>query len=221
MTQPGTVTQPGMPGYNPHFLPREAPSVFDAPALIPADALLGDAAHVLSPDGLLYYLQTRLGSLDARIDEVFVKQTRNENLRKQVTELQKTLSLLNENSSKPQDQLAFPKDQNGQPIDVTGRIHDQIQAIRMIDASLADDILADLSIPGQILGGNRETYAGFEVTNAKEYLSGLNKSLETGAQLDMIQLQSLMSTRQSAIQLATNLTASYNDSQKSIVTNIR
>jgi len=186
-----------------------------------ASGRIDAGAQSLSPEGLLLYLQTRLNGLDSRIDEVFQKQQYNERMRNNILELQKTLSMLDENTDKPQAQLDFPANSDGQPIDVRQRVYDQINAIALEDPKMAEDILRDLQQPGQILSGNDAKYSGSEVTNSKEYFQSLTKQLETGAQLDMIQLQSTMSARQTAIQLATNLTASYNDSQKSIVTNIR
>jgi len=223
MTQPSF--EAGMPGYHPHFAPRdEAPIdgalINEAPILFGPEAV--DAGvHALSPEGLFLYLQTRLEGLDGRVDEIFKKQQHNETVRKQLGELQKTLALLDENTDDPNKKIDFPTSASGEPIDVKQRLFDQIMGLKNYDEALAGDILSDLQRPGQILNEYDHTYAGFELSNSKEYLQGLSKQLETGAQLDMIQLQTLMSSRQTAIQLATNLTASYSDSQKSIVTNIR
>jgi hypothetical protein len=53
-----------------------------------------------------------------------------------------------------------------------------------------------------------------------QYLDGVGKDIDSSAQMDMIRLQSIMSARQTAIQLSTNLIASLSESTKSIVSNI-
>jgi hypothetical protein len=53
-----------------------------------------------------------------------------------------------------------------------------------------------------------------------KYLEGVTKDIESSAQLDMIRLQSIMSARQTAIQLSTNLVAALGESTKAIVSNI-
>jgi len=199
--------------------PRSALAI-DVPSVVFNPETSGAGVHALSPESLFLYLQTRLEGLDGRIDEIFQKQQHNEKIRKHLGELQRTLALLDENTDDPDEGMHFPTEADG-GVDVLARLDAQLEALAHDDPALAEDIRRDFQGSGQILDQNDDTYAGFQLTNSKEYLQGLSKQLETGAQLDMIQLQTLMSSRQTAIQLATNLTASYNDSQKSIVTNIR
>ena len=59
------------------------------------------------------------------------------------------------------------------------------------------------------------------VDSTKEYLDATCKDIESSAQMDMINLQSLMGARQTAIQLSTNLVAALAESMKAVVTNIR
>ncbi len=61
--------------------------------------------------------------------------------------------------------------------------------------------------------------AAISETKARE--TALNACLQGGAELNMIQLQSLMSERQTAVQLTTNLLKALNQSQKSIINNMR
>lgn len=229
MSNEGTQIQPGMPGYNPHFAPRdpvgpagftpEDVAVWNAQAAptVAEPALLN--ANALSPEGLMAYLQTRFGALDTRIDDIMQRQQHNEKVRVQLAELQKTLSSLNEHPDDPLQGHDMPVGPNG--VSLRDEIHAKINAIEAVDPALGQRIRDDLTQSGQILSDNNFRYNGSEVTHTKEYLQGLSKQLETGAQLDMIQLQSLMSARQTAVSLATNMLASYNDSEKAIVGNIR
>lgn len=67
--------------------------------------------------------------------------------------------------------------------------------------------------------GNQQ-FSGIEVKATTEYLQGLTKDLESASQMDMIRLQSLMSSRQTAIQLATNMISALGESSKAIAANI-
>src|SRR5262245_33011540 len=72
-----------------------------AEASEPVSALLGFDIHALSPDALMIYLDTRLRSLDSRIDAIFVRQQDNERIRKALLAMQELLSLLDENADDP------------------------------------------------------------------------------------------------------------------------
>lgn len=61
---------------------------------------------------------------------------------------------------------------------------------------------------------------GDEMSGFHDTLSGISNSLNSGAELNMIQLQSLASQRTTAIQLATNLLQSINDGTSKIVANV-
>jgi hypothetical protein len=54
----------------------------------------------------------------------------------------------------------------------------------------------------------------------QQRLDALVKQLNAGSQLDMIELQSLMSNRQTAVQLSTNLMHALNESANGIVGNV-
>jgi hypothetical protein len=64
------------------------------------------------------------------------------------------------------------------------------------------------------------TFSGTAVKTAKADLDGITKDIESASQMDMIHLQSLMSSRQTAIQLATNMISALGESSKAIAANI-
>jgi len=52
-------------------------------------------------------------------------------------------------------------------------------------------------------------------------LDAIVKDLNASGQMDMINLQSLMSSRQTAVQLSTNLMKTLSDAQREIIKNIK
>jgi hypothetical protein len=68
-----------------------------------------------------------------------------------------------------------------------------------------------------IHGFNGQDYQSTFVANVKEIQDGLTKDSE----LSMIQLQSIVSQRQQAVQMTTQLMATMNDSMKQVLGNIR
>lgn len=104
--------------------------------------------------------------------------------------------------------------------DVVKNLEDSIDAIRRIDPHLADNIEGTLAGDGFILAGHDATYFSSEVNATKDYLTGLSKDVESSSQMNMIQLQSLMSARQTAVQLATNLISALAESSKAIAANL-
>jgi len=99
-------------------------------------------------------------------------------------------------------------------------IEKHLKDLSDIDPKLAATLRDRLSREGQILSGDPLKYGGQQVVASKEVLEGIGKDLESQASLNMIRLQSIMSTRQTAVQLATNLIASLGETTKAIVTNV-
>jgi hypothetical protein len=64
------------------------------------------------------------------------------------------------------------------------------------------------------------TFGSDELTNFSQTLTGVNNSLNNSAELGMINIQSLMSQRTTAIQLSTNILQSMDDGMSKIVDNV-
>jgi hypothetical protein len=64
------------------------------------------------------------------------------------------------------------------------------------------------------------TFGGDELTSFTNTLNGMSSDLSSGAELQMISIQSLMSQRTTAIQLTTNILQSYDDGLSKIAGNI-
>jgi hypothetical protein len=199
--------------------------------------LSGPSPTALTAEGLMFYLQTRLTGLDDQINAVFDKQKRIEAIRKELGKFQAALAGLKEENG-PHYEFKHPQ---ASAADVMawsdGKIPDKVPAVAMADyervmmealvalKSLDKELATEL---GKVLwndnvtmiGGLNGSYKGEEVKRLKEVVNNYTKQLESSAQMEMIGLQSLMSNRQTAIQLSTNLISSLNKSTEQIVANV-
>ena len=165
----------------------------------------------LTGEALLMYLQTRLEGLDSQIEARFAKQQKIEQMRKALNKMQTTLSNQNDDTT------------NKDTIETDGawvtELNDALDAIEQVDPQYAQQLRGDLQQTGQALVGDG-SYTTEEIKNSTDYINTCIKSLESESQLEMIQLQSLMSARQTAIQMATNLVSAFNESSKAIAGNV-
>jgi hypothetical protein len=74
--------------------------------------------------------------------------------------------------------------------------------------------------PSSTTQKNDDTIDATEFTDFTNTLTGIQSSLGQNAQLGMIQIQSLMSDRTTAIQLTTNILQAFNDGTSKIVANV-
>lgn len=204
--------------------------------------------NAMTPEGLMVYLGTRMGSLDDQMTTIMDREKKAQRVRAEIGELQTLLAELPSDDDKQKD-LDFPDAEH-----FNAEVNQRIENIKALDPKLGASIEARLNDAGQI--GTKSTtvtptlspneaqrysqaqidkwyednppyqvydtsFKTGEVEASKDYLGLVAKDLESGSQMDMIGLQSLMSARQTAIQLATNLLAALNDSAKSVVGNIR
>jgi hypothetical protein len=199
-------------------------------------ALARTAIH-LSPEGLLAYCSARLTSIDTTIKQYFAEQqARN----KSMMDASKLLSILNKYSGIGKGDVIAAEENFRK-----GHVHDANALAKLyretddpqLKAQIADAFKA---ISGREIGayldkpyteGDLHAVIGEgkhfkeEVTseawskraeNVKEVQSGLSKA----AEMNMIQLQALVSQRQLAVQLTTQLMQNYNDGLKQIAGNV-
>jgi hypothetical protein len=183
---------------------------------VTSSSLLGSEhfdMDAMTPDSLIVYLNGRIGSVDDQMSDIFDRQKNSEKVRTELRAIQQDLTKVTPNND----------EQKGLDLDSTVRddILERIKNIEHTDPDLAADLRAHLISDGQILSNSDLRYDTFELNGTKDYLNLVSKDLESGSQMDMIQLQSLMGARQTAIQLSTNLISALNESQKSVVGNIR
>ncbi len=183
----------------------------------------------LTPDDLVLYLQTRLDGVDDQINIVMEKQKRSESIRKAVQGIQAELAKLD------------PNKEGGGHVDID-KVAEHLNVLGNIDPEIArqlqkdligfnDDLSSKLGKDGTAdftVKGSSTTDAGQgtgkvnqdQIATMQGVVDNLLSDLESAAQMDMIKLQSLMSTRNTAISLATNMMSAIGKGQESIVGNI-
>jgi hypothetical protein len=159
----------------------------------------------LTPDAMLVYCQSRLSGINTQCRDLMTRQEQNGNAQAALGDLLSTLY----------------SHQDG----VNG---DTKQAVLNAYQKAIDDVGGPTSPLGQKLANDRDTLFGTGDTqgdkNAMAALINATKThqsdLNSDSEIDMIRLQSLMSQRQTAIQLTTNIVQSLNDQANKIVANI-
>jgi hypothetical protein len=206
-------------------------------SVVPTSTLTApnDFTANLSPDSLMVYLSTRLNGLDDQIDAIFNHEQKQQKVQESLRKIQTALSTLDERKDHAGDVVDLPDRDASAPAhqEVIGpdgkvvgaspaerNIDEALDEIEKLDPNLAADMRAKLSSEGFILFVQDGKYKGAEVTATKQYIEGIAKDIESDSQMNMIQLQSLMSARQTAIQLSTNMIAALGESSKAIATNI-
>ncbi|MFZ5897561.1 MAG: hypothetical protein ACOY0T_41310 [Myxococcota bacterium] len=171
--------------------------------------------HAMTPESLMFYLKTRLGGLDKQMNEIFEREQKGELVRAELHKIQEMLTTL-KSGEKPGDEHTL--------LDVAAfnqELLEHLNNINAVDPQLAMQIQTKIYGEGQVMSGGDASYTTSELQSTKDFLNIVAKDLDSSSQMDMIALQQLMSTRQTAIQLATNLVAACGESVKSVVSNIR
>ncbi len=183
----------------------------------------------LTPDSLMAYCETRLRGLDDQMQKAFADQQKSNAVQEMLSGLQglavlgapeDTLDLsMKGNSGWPNKPADFQKVQGA---------YDAIQErIKQLDPR--DPMVAKLTKIADSLGSMKSGSfipAATSIspqqwnTEITEALSSTAKDLSSSSELSMIQLQSLMSQRQEAIQMCTNLVQSLGDQCNKIAENV-
>ena len=180
-------------------------------AAVNADSTFGTA--YLTPDSLMAYCQSRLQGIDTQVNEAFQKQ-------EQSNYAQQVLSALSEDPA-----FKLPADKIS-----SGDVPAAQQAMQAaIDAAKAK---LDPNDPAYTALDNFEKNVVNSIDTTKDMspdefnnqivggLSNIQKQLNSDSELSMIGLQSLMSQRQQAIQVCTNLVQSLGDQVNKIADNV-
>jgi hypothetical protein len=159
----------------------------------------------LTPDALMTYLSSRLDGLDTQINGIFSRQRHTHAIQKALKEVRDALGNLK-------------TDEKAHDPDALNKVHKALDHLTNLDPDLGAKVRDQLNQPGHAFGDL--TCSAAEMKATMDYLDGVVKDSDSGSQLDMIHLQSIMSARQTAIQLSTNLVAALAESTKAIVSNI-
>jgi hypothetical protein len=171
----------------------------------------------LSADGMLVYLQTRLGSIDSQIEELFVKQQKIEGMRKALADIQKATAGLGPEGGK------LTQAQQTQ-------LSDAIKQLAELDPTMAENLWGELrdagcyevveNAKGKTVRDWASEYTPEMASQLKEAVGSRMRSLESGAEIDMLRLQSLMSTRTQVITAASNCMATLSKGPDTICSNL-
>lgn len=154
----------------------------------------------LTPESLLLYCQTRIHDLDRTIQDKFTRENK-------TVELQKKLGTLKTYITQAAEDGVSPSE------------HDQIA--KMVDElkGLTND--TDLSAQLQALSDGSVNATADKAKDLGQNIDDICKDLGAGRELSMIELQSVVSQRQTALQLTTNLLNAVNESSRNIAGNIK
>jgi hypothetical protein len=188
--------------------PASTGSVATAPASVP-DCLS------MSPDSLMAYCSSRLQSLDGQMQTIFTAQQTDAKVTQDLNQIATAMNDLPAPGSGSNPTVKVSGD------DATAIRNAYQQAIndaQKTNPQLAASLKKDLdSFNSHLTGGAiPNSNVGNLTQNIKNYSSQINSDSE----LSMINLQSLMSQRETAIQLTTNLVQSLSQQTSDITKNI-
>lgn len=189
--------------------------------------------HLITAENVLSYCASRLNALDELIQARFTEQQRRNEALKSMNRTMEILNRYNNGQSKGAAGCNDVHIQQGKDLcEVYNNTKDPearnrvAQAYAMVtgnDISKTIDPKTGLAVPSKvslepskIAGATAEEWAR-KVNDFKTSQDSLSKDNE----LSMIQLQSIISQRQLAIQLTTQMMAAMHDAKKGIVANIR
>jgi hypothetical protein len=192
-------------------------------------------AGSLTPDALLEYAQTQLSGIDSSINDLMNQQNA---VAGATTALSSVANKLQENpdgfhiaGTSPDNPGANALPQTGTPasgdtpaVEGTDDINNDV--LSGLNQALNDttDPTNRASIQDLIKRWN-DSYKDGNVSQAEmgqvlDQIKDVQSDVSTNQQVEMIQLQSLVSQRQQAIQMVSSMMQSINDSTKSVITNI-
>lgn len=170
---------------------------------------VGVATNSLTPEMLLLYCKKRLGGLDLEIKNAMDKQQRMNGIKNEISAIQSKLSGLQNGNASPKD-IAELNDQ-------LDHLLEQVPADTPLGKELLD-AKTKLNEDGQ--GGTDAIVTGDDIKSMQDSLKQASATMDSDAELEMMQLQSVMSQRQTAIQLTTNLIQTMNESVRKVAENI-
>jgi len=237
MTQGATSYAPPGKHLNLHLAPLENASPGDDAAATSPLLTDGNAVNYLSPEGLMAYCQSRLDSIDGQAQGIFAQQQqRNGEISAINNVLQsfqgytsgingdtKTCQTLATNLSDLIGQLRTSDPGCPELPKLTQLYNDVLwSGSGPADGTVQDPPYIDSKAypPAKAGPPGDGVLDSTEMTSFIDRLQGCASDLNSNSELQMIQLQSLMSERQTAIELTTNLVQSLGDQSEKIAQNV-
>ncbi|CAN5677648.1 hypothetical protein BH09MYX1_BH09MYX1_61130 [soil metagenome] len=166
----------------------------------------------LTPDALMSFCQSRLRGLDDQIQTAFAKQTRANAASQTLSALGEAMIPIKNNLDKENGKAAL------QGLETKYRNAAALTSDPELKKALltqADKCEADRTSMGDD-GLTAEQYKSY----GSDFVASTQKDVNAGTELSMINLQSLMSQRQSSVQLVTNMVQALGDQMNKIAANI-
>ncbi len=171
----------------------------------------------LSPDALMAYCQSRLNSLDSQMTTIFDSQQENAKLTQDLNAVAGAFNRLpGPNNDSPPTVSIAPSNLADLKAAYENAITDA-GASSALGTSLTADLAA---LPAADPGGGSVSMAADQVSTLTQSLKNDTGTLNSDSEMTMINLQSLMSQRQTAVQLTTNLVQALGQQASSITKNI-
>jgi|HubBroStandDraft_2_1064218.scaffolds.fasta_scaffold96279_2 hypothetical protein len=206
-------------------------------AVQPAAPTTAEPPTFLTPESLVTYCDTRVSSLDLQMQEIFNQQQANANTETALSNLASELNDLPQPSSSsgsnPTIQVTVEQFQN-----LEAAYGAAIQAAGP-STTLGQQLFADENTLAKAYGqtspngpsvslfatksNENDTYSISEstITNLSQNLKTYSSNLDSDSQMQMINLQSMMSQQQTAVELSTNLLQTSSQTTLSIASNCK
>lgn len=198
--------------------------VLDQPAVAAATTMHPGfiaESQFLTPDALLAYCAMKLRGIDAQVHTAFTSQKSRNATSAKLSEIQKSM----------QQFVNIPADGPDREARLASLQKDFAEAIRLAGGPESPagkriaDIQANLELNARVHGkvrwtGDEADVSSDELADYAKQLGAVQQDLNVEGELEMITLQSLMSQRQQAIQMCTNMVASLGQSANQVAQNI-
>jgi hypothetical protein len=181
----------------------------------PTSATALNYAGAVTPDTLLLYCSTRIRSIDEQVQTQFKKQEQYRAVTSDVNQIQADFVAQSQRTDRADGLTGDGDFCKNEEAKIDNAIKDAPPGSDAYNRLVA--MKASLHSTG---AGSDNLLSKDEAKDYAEQLGSLSKDLGSSAELDMINLQSLMSQRQTAIQMITNMVSSLGESQKSIAQKI-
>lgn len=178
---------------------------------------LPEPFHYLTPDALLSYCESRLRSIDAQVKTAFQRQTDRNGLNS-------ALSVLSNSLSKKKAIDEGPADE-GLRTEILANYDAAIQAAGGPTSPAGVQLAAErarfqATARGTARDGDTNSVDEGEMKGFGDAVGRLQGDINREGELQMIELQSLMSQRQTALQMTTNMVSALGESSRAIASKI-
>lgn len=192
---------------------------------------------MLSPESLMYFCAIQLRSMDGQITKRMTEQQQARDAQEVLGQLQDLLAHLKPGGLNENDLVArrrileyYKAAYDKAPPDMKARLQESFNAFRSTGCNNDGGDVVSLATysPAQLDAdatrptvGNKNSLDSNEVTARFDEIKGICNDINKGAELEMTNLQTLISQRQMAIQMTTNLLSKVCESMQAIVNNTK